>query len=130
MTSGWEGVDCSVMLILDMSITITPDLGSAGAALPADTYIRLNVRLGVGELPGPDWSERARQACLAKGLRFCVNNPIRAMSPDKGEARKMLTMAELRELSDDEVLEILSTRHEMSERQRELIKALMKEVLA
>ena len=35
MTSGWEGVDCSVMLILDMSITITPDLGSAGAALPA-----------------------------------------------------------------------------------------------
>ena len=101
-----------------------------GAALPADTYIRLNVRLGVGELPGPDWSERARQACLAKGLRFCVNNPIRTMSPDKSEARKMLTMAELRELSDDEVLEILSTRHEMSERQRELIKALMKEVLA
>lgn len=101
-----------------------------GAALPADTYIRLNVRLGVGELPGPDWSERARQACLAKGLRFCVNNPIRTMSPDKGEARKMLTMAELRELSDDEVLEILSMRHEMSERQRELIKALMKEVLA
>ena len=101
-----------------------------GAALPADTYIRLNVRLGVGELPGPDWSERARQACLAKGLRFCVNNPVRTMSPDKSEARKMLTMAELRELSDDEVLEILSTRHEMSERQRELIKALMKEVLA
>ena len=101
-----------------------------GAALPADTYIRLNVRLGVGELPGPDWSERARQACLAKGLRFCVNNPVRTMSPDKSEARKMLTMAELRELSDDEVLEILSTRHEMSARQRELIKALMKEVLA
>ena len=101
-----------------------------GAALPADTYIRLNVRLGAGEFAGPDWSERARQACLAKGLRFCVVNPVRTESPNRDEARKMLTMAELRELSDDEVLEILSLRHEMSPRQRELVKALMKEVLA
>lgn len=100
------------------------------AALPAGTYIRLNVKLGVGELPDPDWSERARRACAGKGLKFCVNNPIRIASPDNAESKKMLTMAELKELSDDEVLEILSARHEMSPRQRELVKTLMKEVLA
>ena len=75
-----------------------------GAAdLPTDTFIRLNVRLGTGEMPGVDWTERAR---------------------------KMLTMAELKELSDDEVLEILTARHELSERQRDLVKALMKEMMA
>lgn len=102
-----------------------------GAAdLPTDTFIRLNVRLGTGEMPGADWTERARKACLARGFRFCVVNPIRAESPDKAEARKMLTMAELKELSDDEVLEILTARHELSERQRDLVKALMKEMMA
>ena len=98
--------------------------------LPNDAYIRLNVRLGVGELPRPDWTERARRACFEKGLRFCVNNPIRTEAPDKQEAKKMLTMEELKELSDDEVLQILSARHELSDRQRELVKTLMKEVLA
>ena len=98
--------------------------------LPNDAYIRLNVRLGVGELPGPDWTERARRACFEKGLRFCVNNPIRTEAPDKQEAKKMLTMEELKDLSDDEVLQILSTRHELSDRQCELIKSLMKEVMA
>ena len=102
----------------------------ADVNLPNDAYIRLNVRLGVGELPGPDWTERARQTCLAKGLRFCVNNPIRMESSEKQEAKKMLTMEELKELSDDEVLQILSARHELSDRQRELIKSLMEEVMA
>lgn len=99
------------------------------AALPADTYVRLNVRLGPGELPGPDWTERARQACLAKGYRFCVNNPVRSGELDRSEARKVLTVSELRELSDDEVLEILAARHELSARQRELVKGLLKEAL-
>ena len=97
----------------------------AEAALPEGTYVRLNVRLGVGELPGPDWTERARKACLAKGFRFCVNNPIRTELPEVHEDRKTLSMAELKELSDDEVLQILSTRHELSARQRELVKSLM-----
>ena len=99
------------------------------AALPSGAYIRLNVRLDVGEMPGPDWAERARQACLAKGLRFCVVNPIRAASPDRAEARKVLTVAELRELSNDEVLDILAARHELSSRQRELVRDLMEEAL-
>ena len=99
----------------------------AGAELPQDTYIRLNVRLVPGDGPEPDWTERSRQACVAKGLRFCVNNPIRAEEPEKPEERKMLTMAELKELSDDEVLEILSHGHNLSERQVELIKSLMAE---
>ena len=95
-------------------------------ALPADTYIRLNVRLGAGELPGPDWTERARKACAAKGLRFCVNNPVRAEAPSVRDVGKTLTMSELRELSDDDVLDILSAKHEMTGRQRELVGSLMK----
>ena len=102
----------------------------AEAFLPPDTYVRLNVRLDVGELPGADWTERARRACLAKGFRFCVNNPIRTGAPERQEARKTLTMAELKELSDDEVLAILTSRHELSARQQELIKSLMEEVMA
>ena len=98
----------------------------ADATLPADTYVRINVRLGPGELPGPDWSERSRQACAAKGLRFCLNNPIRTGDTEKPEDRKTLTMAELKELSDDEVLEILSNRHELTARQLELVRSLMK----
>ena len=102
----------------------------ADADLPEGTYIRLNVRMGVGEMPGPDWTERARQACSAKGLRFCVNNPVRAESSEKCDSRKTLTMEELKRLSDDEVLEIMASRHEMSAHQRELVKSLMAEVSA
>ena len=91
-----------------------------------DTYIRLNVRMGASEMCGPDWTERARKECAAKGFRFCVINPIREEAPGKQEDRKMLTMAELRELSNHEVLHILSARHELSDRQRELVKSLMK----
>lgn len=100
------------------------------APLPAETYIRLNVRLGAGELPGPDWTERARQTCAAKGVRFCLNNPVRAEAPERQENRKILTMAELKELSEDEVLQILSTRHKMTDRQLELVKSLMEKIQA
>ena len=99
----------------------------AEATFSADTYIRLNVRLGAGELPGPDWTERARKACCAKGLRFCVNNPIRTETSEKQETKKLLTMEELKELSNDEVLQILSTRQRLSDRQCELVKSLMEE---
>ena len=97
----------------------------AGASLPTDTYIRINVRLGVGEVAGPDWSERARQTCLAKQLRFCLNNPIRDEAPESGDSKKALTVAELKELSNDEVLQILSTKHKLSDSQRNLIRSLM-----
>ncbi len=96
-----------------------------------DTYIRLNVRLGAGELPGPDWTEKARQACQAKGLRFCVNNMIRTESEEKKrEAKKVLTVTELKELSHDKVVDILSAKRKLSDSQRELLKALMEEVEA
>ena len=96
------------------------------ATFPQDTYIRLNVRLGAGELPAPDWTERARKACAAKRLRFCVNNPVRADAPTVPPAKKMLAMAELKDLSCEEVLDILSSKHGMTDRQRELVGSLMK----
>ncbi|MBQ6926261.1 MAG: exonuclease SbcCD subunit D [Kiritimatiellae bacterium] len=97
----------------------------ASASLPPDTYVRINVRLGADESAGPDWSERSRKACLANGLRFCLNNPVRAEVPEGDDSKRPLTMAELKELSDDEVLQILSKKHKLSERQCELIKSLM-----
>ena len=99
-------------------------------SLPPDTYIRLNVRLETGEFPGPDWTERARQKCAAKGFRFCVNNPIRTETQERQEPRERRTLAELKELSDDEVLDILSAKHELTDRQRELLRSLMEEVRA
>ena len=99
----------------------------AGAELAPGTYVRLNVSLGAGDLPGPDWTERARRACAAKGLRFCLNNPVRAEAAETGGSRPALTMAELKELSDDEVLRILSDRHKLTDRHRELIRSLMQE---
>ena len=101
----------------------------AESPLPPGTYIRLNVRLGVGELSGPDWTERARKNCAAKGFRFCVINSIRTEVLERQENRKMLTTAELKELSNDEVLRILSTRHELTDRQCALVKSLMEEAL-
>ena len=111
----------------DKGVLFEEALRLVGASdLPVDTYIRLNVRMGAGEMCGPDWTERARKECAAKGFRFCVINPIREEAPGKQEDRKMLTMSELRELSNDEVLHILSARHELSDHQRELVKSLMK----
>ena len=40
----------------------------------------------------------------------------------------MLTVAELRELSNEKVVEILAGKHSLSQRQCELIKGLMEEV--
>lgn len=101
------------------------------ADMELGTYIRMNIRLGIGELPGPDWTERARRACAAKGVRFCVNNPIKTESAETGaQSQKVLTMTELRELSNDKILDVLSSRHEFSERHRELLRALIEEVMA
>lgn len=99
----------------------------AAAAFPAETYIRLNVALGATEAVGPDWTERARQACAAKGYRYCVINAIREELAEEGEqaGRSGLTINELRELSDDEVVEILSARRALTPRQCELVKSLM-----
>ena len=56
-----------------------------------------------------------------------MNNPIRTETSEKQETKKMLTMEELKELSNDEVLQILSTRQRLSQRQCELVKSLMEE---
>jgi hypothetical protein len=44
---------------------------------------------------------------------------------EQPEKRRKITVAELKELSDDEVLDILSARHELTQRQRQLIGNLM-----
>ena len=95
---------------------------------PEGSFIRLNVRLAPGELPGADWTERARKACNARNLCFCVINPVRTACAGGTEGRRHLAVSELRNLPNDEVLGILSSRHELSARQRELVKSLMAEI--
>lgn len=99
----------------------------AAASLRPDTYIRINVRLGAGEVPAPDWTERARKACAARGLRFCLNNPVRDAATEGGGSKTALTLSELKELSGDDLLRILSESHELSPRHRELMKSLIGE---
>ena len=41
-----------------------------------------------------------------------------------------MTVAELKTLSGEKVLDILSARHELTDRQRELVRSLMEEVRA
>ena len=100
-----------------------------GLGAPAETYVRLNVALGEGGSVGPDWAERARRACVAKNYRYCTINPIRKEVAGKAaEVKKVLTVAELKELSNEKVIEILSARRSLTPRQCELVKGLMEEV--
>ncbi|MBR2837390.1 MAG: exonuclease SbcCD subunit D [Kiritimatiellae bacterium] len=105
------------------------DALKAVAALdaPPETYIRLNVALGEGGAVGPDWSERARLACAAKNYRYCAVNPVRREPAGKAAERKVLSVAELRGLSNDKVVEILSERHSLTPRQRELLMGIMED---
>lgn len=104
----------------------------AGSSLAVETYVRLNVALGADELPAADWTERARQVAASKGLRYCLVNQIREakdpLSPVGGGRR--LTMEELKELSDDEVLKIMASAHTLSDRQKELLGGLMADIAA
>ena len=98
---------------------------------PPETYIRLNVALGENGAVGPDWAERARRACVAKNYRYCTINPIRKEVAGIAAAEKrMLTVEELKELSNDEVVKILSTKRLLTPRQCELVKGLLDEVVA
>lgn len=99
--------------------------------LPKETYVRLNVCLAADELSGVDWKERARARCAERELRFCVINQIRAAVPEQDTStRRRLTTEELRALSDDQVIEVLSAHTQLSDRQRELLGGLLRDLAA
>lgn len=94
--------------------------------LVPETYVRLNVVLQNGEDVLADWVERARKLAIERSLRYCTINPIRtAEDVAQPLAEQRLTTQQLKELSNDAVLDILSEVHELSERQKELLKDLM-----
>jgi exonuclease SbcD len=100
-----------------------------GLGAPAGSYVRLNVALGEGGSAGPDWAERARRACAEGGFRYCTINPIRNVAAgEAAEKKEVLTVAELKELSNEKVIEMLSARRSLTPRQCELVKGLMEEV--
>lgn len=91
-------------------------------------YLRLNVKLTANEVPSSDWSERARLAAAGRGMRFCIIKTIREEEEGPNNEPKMLTLQEIFELSDDEVLKILRDTCNISKRQEELLKDLMTEM--
>lgn len=94
--------------------------------LKPETYVRLNVSLTKGETVAVDWNERARKVATDRNLRFCLINPICEVAEERSEtAERRLSMQKLRELTDGEVLSILDSEHELSDRQKELLGELM-----
>ena len=101
------------------------------AELPPETYVRLNVVVAAGERIPVEWTERARQMSASRGFRFCLLNPVRpAAEPQSAAHGARLTMEALKELSDEEVLTILSSARKMTDRQKELLRGLMTELSA
>ena len=60
-------------------------------------------------------------------LKFDEKGLIPAVVVD-AVTKKVLTVAELKELSNEKVVEILSARHSLTQRQCELVKELLEEV--
>lgn len=94
--------------------------------LKSETYVRLNVSLSKGEVVSVDWNERARKMAAERNVRFCLINPIYEIAAATSEAsERLLTMQKLKELSNAEVLSILSCEYELSDRQKEMLGELM-----
>ncbi len=101
----------------------------SAADLPSGAYVRLNVALAADENVQVEWTERARKAAADRSLRFCVINPIRAVADGRSPAGGgRIAMDRLRELSDEEVLTVLSGSRAMTDRQKELLRGLMAEL--
>lgn len=95
-----------------------------------DAYVRLNVALGQDEPVGAEWTETARKAAEERGLRFCLINPIRDVAECDGGVvpKTALTMDQIRDLSNDDLLKVLNDRHELSGRQRQLLSELLRQI--
>ncbi len=97
-----------------------------GAGLAEGTYLRLRVALSRGELPGADWSDRARAVAEGAGLRFCR---LAAVKPPPAEgAAPELTLDEVRELTDEQVAAILRTAKDLTDAEVELLRGVMAEL--
>lgn len=95
--------------------------------LQRETYVRLNVSLSKGETVAVDWNERARKIAAERNARFCLINPIHEATEGTSETfERRLTVQKLKELSDEEILSILDSEHELSSRQKEMLSGLMK----
>ena len=100
----------------------------SGRSVAEGSYVRFNVALGPGERVQVEWTERARQAAESRKLRFCLVNPVSVAAEQAKGAARELTMQELKELSDEEVLAVLSAARQLTDRQRELLRGLMAEI--
>lgn len=94
-----------------------------------ESYVRFNVALAADEMFGCDWIERARAAVEVRGGRFCLVNAIRETKDSQNEIKmNVITMDELRELSNGEVEKILLAHRPISETQNTLLRDVIEQV--
>lgn len=100
------------------------------AGFAPGTYLRLRASLALGELPGTDWPERARTAAEAAGLRYCRIAAVRADDPGGAPDAPALTLDEVRELSDEQVLGILKAARQLTDAETDLLRGLLSDLHA
>ena len=92
-----------------------------------NSYIRLNVALAKDEQIPTDVLEKARRLAEERGFRFCLINPIRdAGSEDEKESHNRdLTMDQIREMSDEDMLTVLDDHQKLTDHQKDLLRGLL-----
>lgn len=100
------------------------------AGFPPESYLRLRVALGAGELPGADWEARARAAAEAAGLRFCRIKNVAAEVAGSTTAAPAITLDELRELSDERVVELLTAAKNLTGDEAALLRGVLADLAA
>jgi len=96
------------------------------AGLAEGSYVRLRVALGAGETAEADWEARARAAAAAAGLRYGRIRRVEAAGEaEAGSAPRGVTIEELRELSDERVVELLAAARNLTPGETELLRGVL-----
>ncbi len=95
------------------------------AGLPPGTYVRLRTALAPGQGPGPDWGDRARAAAEAASLRHCRIVAVRPETPDAPKPDATFSPDELRDLTDERVVDILAAAKALTDSEVELLRSVL-----
>ncbi|MGN0032649.1 MAG: exonuclease SbcCD subunit D [Candidatus Limimorpha sp.] len=94
-----------------------------------DVYVRLNVRIASGKSPAEAnekilrWLENNEHRC-----HFCLINPIRETSIANSIEDKTLSLNELIELSSEQIVEIANAAKDLTDKQKEMLANLIKQI--
>lgn len=106
-------------LPFDETLALLRDFDAEKAA-----YIRLNVLSDNGYLL-PDCTERALEICRNKACKFCYVNRIIAEEKENEIAQPTVTIREIKEMSDDKIIDIAFRYHGLNEEQRDMLRQVI-----